>query len=90
MLLTQRFKHIISNDPNFLFDLKLKFYFKILGFSKFYQDIYENIMKIPWKNIFPCLAKYRTQIRAGAHVGNLDDTITKEDIWQEQAWTMDR
>ena len=33
MLLTQRPKHIKSRVPKILFDLKLKFYFKIIGFS---------------------------------------------------------
>ena len=41
MLLTQRRIPIISNDPKFLFDLKLELYFEIIGFSKFSRDIME-------------------------------------------------
>ena len=42
MLLTDRVKHIISNDPKILFDLKIFFYLKIIAFSKFSR----NVMKI--------------------------------------------
>ena len=34
---------------------------------------HENTMLSPCKHFFPTLRKYRTQIRAGAHVGRLTD-----------------
>ena len=42
MLLTQRLKNTISDDQKILFDLKLKFHPKIIGFSKFLTKINEN------------------------------------------------
>ena len=48
MLFTQRPKPIFSRVPKILIDLKLIFYFQIIGFSKFSL----NIMKISMKTMF--------------------------------------